>query len=100
MYQALGRKPATTDTRLPHKQTDRSFEGPAVLRIATPGAHHALAQRAPELWDVALLPELTLKHANGLANAAVDLHTVFHQTTSVQNGAVITTAKGFADGIE
>lgn len=43
--------------------------------------------------------QLFLKVAHHLTNMRIHLHTIFHQTTGVKNGAVVTTAEGFANGV-
>jgi hypothetical protein len=44
--------------------------------------------------------EFAFEHADGLADAAIDFHPIFHEATGMQDGAVIAPTKGFANGVQ
>jgi hypothetical protein len=44
--------------------------------------------------------QLFFQVMDDLTDVGVHFHAVFHQAAGVKNGAVITAAEGFADGIE
>jgi hypothetical protein len=52
------------------------------------------------LKSISLPHQLLFEVADDLADAGIDFHAVFHEAAGMKHGAVIATAKGFADGTE
>src|SRR5208337_3337012 len=44
--------------------------------------------------------QLLLEQADDLADVGIDFHTILDEAAGVQDGAVVSAAKGFADGAE